>query len=422
MSHPRIYIVISTFHPIVGGAEKQALMQGRSLRERGFAASVITFRHKWHWLAREVITGVPVIRVAGKLLGKRENLPRLYQKLLYLLAMIMMTWTLWRQRHNYDILHLYQLNLLALPIALVCCLSGKPLVVAVRSALLKEQAASNRGSHNREMPARIIHDLADLERFGKPLVRFTRYLLQINHAVVVVLSSRMQAYLAERDFNLPDIQLIPNGVDSQRFNTVPSGTEENKRGQTVVCVSRLTYEKGIDVLLQAWHLVHKQMPLARLILVGDGSLRSQLACMAWELDIAGSVEFAGEQSDIPAQLHRGSIGVLPSRHEGMPNALLEAMACGLPCVATRVSGSEDIIQHGTNGLLVELEDYQAMAQALLILLRNPVLVEQYGQAARSTIEKNYSLERITDIYIELYRKLWARRADMWREGFPLNLA
>jgi glycosyltransferase involved in cell wall biosynthesis len=130
--------------------------------------------------------------------------------------------------------------------------------------------------------------------------------------------------------------------------------------------------------------------------------------MAVGLGIADNVEFVGLQRDVPAQLHRGSIAVLPSRWEGMPNAVLEAMACGLPCVSTRVSGSEDIVQHGVNGLLVEPEDYQGMAQALLTLLREPLLTQIYGRAARETIEKLYALEQVMDRYIELYQKLAGR--------------
>jgi glycosyltransferase involved in cell wall biosynthesis len=127
--------------------------------------------------------------------------------------------------------------------------------------------------------------------------------------------------------------------------------------------------------------------------------------MARTLDIVDSVEFAGLQSDIPAQLHRGKLAVLPSRREGMPNALLEAMACGSACVATRVSGSEDVIEHGVNGLLVESEDYEGMARALLTLLHDPSLAQEYGQAARATIEKHYSFEYIMDRYIELYQNI-----------------
>jgi glycosyltransferase involved in cell wall biosynthesis len=223
------------------------------------------------------------------------------------------------------------------------------------------------------------------------------------------LSSRMKNCLAKYNFDLLDIQLIPNGVDIRRFRPACADTSPEERAQVVVCVAGLRHEKGIDVLLQAWHLVHLQAPQARLIIVGNGPLQSQLERMAEALSIADYVEFAGLQSDIPVQLHRGSVAVLPSRWEGMPNALLEAMACGLACVATRVSGSEDIIEHRVNGLLVEPEDYQSMATALLTLLGNSALVQEYGRAARETVERYYSFEQIMNKYVELYRRITDRR-------------
>jgi glycosyltransferase involved in cell wall biosynthesis len=174
----------------------------------------------------------------------------------------------------------------------------------------------------------------------------------------------------------------------------------------------LAYQKGVDVLLQAWRMVQQESPQARLIIVGIGPLQAQLEHLAKALDIQDSVEFAGFQHDVAAQLHRGSLAVLPSRFEGMPNVVLEAMACGLPCVSTHVSGSEDIIQHGVNGLLVEPEDYQSLAEALLTLLRDPALAQKYGSAARATIEKHYSLERITDMYVELYERIVGRRSQV----------
>lgn len=421
MSNPRIYIVISTFFPLIGGAEMQALAQGANLRKRGYEATIITFRHDRHWQSCEVISGVPIIRVAGMLLGSREKLPRLLQKLLFLMALVVMGWTLWRNRRHYDILHLYQLSSLALPCALVSRLTDKPIIIAVRSAasdkttnsynqasLMAESLDITAPSLKVDAQTRVEGDLAGLERLGKPLVRFTRSLLYRKQAVVVVLSSRMKNYLAAHDFNLPHMQLIPNGVDTTRFS--PTGDISiDERVQVVVCISKLRYEKGIDVLLQAWRLVHEQAPQAHLVIVGSGPLQSQLECMARTLGIVDSVEFAGLQSDIPAQLHRGNLAVLPSRWEGMPNALLEAMACGSACVATCVSGSEDVIEHGVNGLLVEPEDYQGMTQALLTLLCDPALVQKYGQAARVTVEKHYSFEHILDSYIELYQSITDNR-------------
>ncbi len=428
MSNPRIYIAIATFHPMIGGAEIRALTQGRSLRERGYEATIITFRHDRTWLPSEVIQGVPVIRVAGRLLGGRERLPRLFQKLLYLLALVVMCWTLWRHRRGYDILHVYQLTLFALPTILVCWLTGKPMIIAVccsssgKRAKLGNNISLIAGPLDATASWLQVHehnlldgDLANLERLGKPVVRFTRLLFHRVHAVVVILSTRMKDYLVAHDFNLPGLRLIPLGVDITRFHPARGDIASDERAQVVICIARLSYQKGIDVLLQAWHLVHEQAPQAQLIIVGDGPIRDQLQSMARALDIANSVEFAGVQSDVVVHFHRSNLSVLPSRWEGMPNVVLEAMACGLPCVVTRVSGSEDLIQHGVNGLLVESEDYQGMAQALLTLLRDFALAQEYGNVARATIEQHYSLEHVIDIYVELYQRIADHRGPIAKD-------
>ena len=162
------------------------------------------------------------------------------------------------------------------------------------------------------------------------------------------------------------------------------------------------------------------MPEAYLVIVGNGPVQPQLEHMANALNIAQSVEFAGLQTDIPAQLHRGLIGILPSRWEGMPNALLEAMASGLACIATRVSGSEDIIQPGVNGLLVESEDYQGMAQALITLLQSQELTQQYGAAAHALIEQSYTLDHVLNMYIQLYHNLLSSTPSSPKDLIPTS--
>jgi glycosyltransferase involved in cell wall biosynthesis len=424
---PRIYVVIGTFYPIVGGAEKQALTQSAALRKRGYETTVITFRHDNAWASHEVMDGVAVIRVAGALLAGRGKLPQPLQKVFYLVALTTMGWTLWRHRRYYDVIHVQQLNLLVLPIALVCWLTGKPVVIVVQSTGLDKAVESNHTALLAgpldataswlQVPggSRTGSDLEDLARMGKPGVRLTRALLLRIHAVIVILSSRMKDYLAGYDYYLPGTQLIPNGVDIKHFR--PTSADDCLIGgsQVVLCLARLTYQKGVDVLLQSWRLIHAQVPQARLVIAGTGPLQSQLERMTHELGIANCVEFAGLRNDVSTQLHRASVAVFPSRFEGMSHALLEAMASGLPCVATRVSGSEDLIQHGVNGLLVESEDYQGLAQALICLLNDSGLAKRYGYAARVSVEKDYSLERIVATYIELYRRVaearWPTASD-----------
>ncbi len=425
MGKPRIYVAITTFFPLVGGAEIQTHALCKHLREKGYEATIVTFRHNKTWLPYEVIGGVPVMRIAGLFLDKRERFPRLLQRLLYLLAMMQMSWTLWRRRKYYDVLQVCQFNLLVLPLALLCWFAHKPMTIRVVSAgagkptktrgkatLIAGPIDPTASWLQIDGQTWVDGDLYSLERAGKAVARCMRSLLQRVQVVVVVLSSRMSKYLAAHDLRLPATHIIPNGVDITRFRPLCDNRalDEDERARVVVCVSKMRYEKGIDVLLQAWRLVYEHAPRARLIIVGNGPIQDQIERMANALGITDSVEFTGLQGDIPAQLHRGNIGVLPSRWEGMPNALLEAMACGLACVATAVSGSEDIIQHESNGLLVEPEDYQAMAQALLMLLGDPGLVQKYGHAARETVEKSYSLEYITNLYIELYRRLTDQQA------------
>ncbi len=235
MSIPRIYLAIATFHPHVGGAERQALMQARALRARGYEASIITLRHNRAWPKHDVIEGVPVVRVAGMLLGGREKLPAPLRRLAYLLGVLDMGWALWRRRQGYDLLHVYQLNLLTMPAAFVCGLLSKPLIVALRGADSRYPGSSrNPETASGRLPRlhalksaaqedRIRGELEVLESLGKPGVQLTRYLLKRAQAVMVVLSSRMQQDLAAHGFPLAGVQVIPNGVDLGRFH--PGGHE-----------------------------------------------------------------------------------------------------------------------------------------------------------------------------------------------------
>ena len=421
----RVYIVITTFLPFVGGAETQTFSQAQHLQQQGYEPTIVTFHHKKEWAAEEVLGDIRVKRVAGKWLGNREHLPRIIQRLYYLLAMLLMGWTLWNERKNYDVLHVCQLSLLILPITLACRLARKPMLIVIMSAGAGKAVKSNEPVRLLAGPLDVNSswltvdgqtwidgDLDALARKGKALVNYMFTHLRRISATIVVLSSRMEQQFTAYGRHIPRLEWIPNGVDQQRFSPVPPELQTNEWTKTVICVSKMRYEKGIDVLLQAWHLVHIQAPQARLILVGTGPLQKQLEQMAKALGIAGTVEFTGLQSDVPAQLRRGSIAVLPSRWEGMPNALLEAMATGLACVATRVSGSEDLIQPEVNGYLIEPEDYHAMGQVLLNLLNEPELSRRLGQTSYEIALKNYTIEQITRRYTGLYQRLISLRQPM----------
>lgn len=397
MNKPRIYLAIDTFLPLVGGAEKQAFLQGKYLREQGFVATIITMCYQQDWPDSEWLDGVPVLRVAGKVLSWRERAPGVLRRFCYLLALCVFGWQLWCKRREYDIVHVFQLTLFTLPALLVCRLARKQLIVAMRN----DAPPVGVGEPSSKRRARTRADLESLERLGRPALRLINRQLRLTGARLVVLSAQMRVSLKRSGLEGAGVLLIPNGVNTACFHPWPALRETNP---LVICVAKMRYQKGIDVLLRAWWQVAKQIPSARLLIIGDGPLLSSLECLAESLGITSSVEFTGFRANIVSQLQRAHIAVLPSRWEGMSNALLEAMSCGLACVATRVSGSEDLLQDGTYGMLVEPEDVLGLAEALLRLLQHPELAQSYGQHARHYVEQNYAFAQVMDKYIELYNE------------------
>jgi len=204
--------------------------------------------------------------------------------------------------------------------------------------------------------------------------------------------------------------MIPNGVDIEKFHPEPRLRPDPTRPERdILCVARLQYPKGVDVLLHAWARMMKA-PTAwrtqlqpRLLLVGTGPLQKQLEQLATALGIHDSVVFLGLRKDVAQLLQQSWSFVLPSRWEGMPNALLEAMACGIPCIATRVSGSEDIVADGINGLLVEPEQPAEMAQALQRMIEDTELAQKLAQRGYATVQRDYQLLHVTQQCIDLYR-------------------
>ena len=140
----------------------------------------------------------------------------------------------------------------------------------------------------------------------------------------------------------------------------------------------------------------------RLVMVGEGVLRVEAERI---LDDGGARDlawFAGERDDIPNIMRGLDCFVLPSRGEGISNTILEAMACALPVVATRVGGNAELVEDGLTGRLVPAADPHALAQAILGYFENPALARRQGRAARYRVERNFSLDRMVDSYHQLY--------------------
>jgi glycosyltransferase involved in cell wall biosynthesis len=156
------------------------------------------------------------------------------------------------------------------------------------------------------------------------------------------------------------------------------------------------------VLIEAWSRVAEAAPGATLTLVGDGPERSALLAAADGVR-SRSVHLVGFQGDVTGCLYGSDLFVQPSLAEGLPVAVLEAMACGLPVVATSVGGVGEAVDDGTTGLLVPAGDPGSLAEAMLELLRDPRRARKLGLAGRQRVVRRFDAPRMVEAYLELYR-------------------
>jgi glycosyltransferase involved in cell wall biosynthesis len=213
----------------------------------------------------------------------------------------------------------------------------------------------------------------------------------------LVLSRNMWEVLKSKGVMTEKLFVVPTAVDNRFLSVVRS-----PQALVIGYVGRLESVKGCDVLLVAFSRILRNYPSARLIMVGDGTLRNELTRLSKSLGLENSVEFTGfvPFPEIPSYLSRFSILVLPSRSEGMPNALLQAMAAGLPVVATRVGGIPEIVEDHVEGLLVEPNSPDDLAKAINELMSSESLCLTLGQNAKAKAA-NYSDDRIIRIYESL---------------------
>lgn len=209
------------------------------------------------------------------------------------------------------------------------------------------------------------------------------------------------------------IRVIPNGVDMELYARLPDKTVARPQfdlprdGLLIGAVGRLHPVKNFDLLIRAFASLIPAFPQASLILIGDGPLRQELTRLAEELGLVQGrdIYFLGDQRAIPILLSTLDIFTLPSRYEGMPNAVLEAMASGLPVLSTASGGTLEIIQDNINGLLVPPGNLPALKEALIRLLSDQDLRLRLGKAARERVQQHFSLENTINLTSHLYEEM-----------------
>ena len=373
----RVLMISTHFYPTIGGAERQALALGRALVTRGHSVSVVTHRPRG-LPASEVVDGVSIHR-AIRPIGRGGLYALSYCSTLAAFLL--------RRRRDYDLIHAHLLFLDAAAAGLLRSGLGKPVVAKAAGAGATGDAARLR---------RV--------RFGSRLLR------GVARADRIVAPSRdVEEELVALGISRTQLIRIPNGVETERFR--PTEDREAARqhlgltGRLVSFTGRLDPHKGVDVLLDAWQRVASAVADATLLVVGKGPQEEALRRQAARLDLSGRVIFVGERPDVLPYLHASELFVFPSRFEGLPNALLEAMACGLPCVASRIGAHAELITDGADGVLVDPRDPNRLAEAMLRVLRNTDEAARLGRAARHTIERGYAMPAVAGRYEALYEEL-----------------
>jgi glycosyltransferase involved in cell wall biosynthesis len=212
------------------------------------------------------------------------------------------------------------------------------------------------------------------------------------------------------------VRVVPNGVDVERFRPLaPSQGLREKLGlpagaPLAAIVAALRPEKNHELFLRAAALVGAELPAARFLVVGNGTLRSRLETSAAELDIAEAVHFVGTRSDVPELLSLADVLVLSSQMEANPVSILEALACEKPVVATRVGSVPETVKDGVNGYLVPAGDAKRMAERLIALMTDPDLARRLGQAGRRLVVADWSLDRMVDGYQDLIHEIYCAKA------------
>jgi glycosyltransferase involved in cell wall biosynthesis len=216
------------------------------------------------------------------------------------------------------------------------------------------------------------------------------------------------------------VRLVYNGVDLHRYDhQEPCCTLREEYGieagaPIIGVIARLEPEKGHRTLLDAWPLVLRRVPGARLLVVGEGSLLTELAWQARELGIERRVVFTGRRDDIPAVTAALDVAVLPSYREAQGMVILEAMALSRPVVATNVGGIPEMIEDGVSGLLVPPHDPDALAAAIVQLLVDHPYADTIGRKGHDVAHERFSIEfmvrAIEDIYDEGARAVRLRDA------------
>jgi glycosyltransferase involved in cell wall biosynthesis len=298
-------------------------------------------------------------------------------------------WALWRSRRSYDIVHLHQFSWFSIYVILVAKLLGKQVMMKLSTV------------GPRSLPGL---KTARLGTIKLAVFRMTD--------VVIAMSRQSLDELDGIDFPRSRVLMTPNGIRMSEWGLRRAIPGEPTRPCRVVFVGRLNPEKEIEDLLKAWKKVtDSKNQSVQLELWGDGPLEVELKTLCLQLEIVDTVTFKGHVEAVRKNLKKMDLFVLASSREGNSNAILEAMAAGLPVVSTRVGGTPMLVGPKGAPYLVEPGDSETLSANLLKLIEDDDLRQQLGQAMYQRIVEHFDIRRVARTYAAAYELLAAGQRD-----------
>ncbi len=373
----KIVFIIRYFHPFIGGLEKKTLNLAAALVERGIAVEIITSRFSAAWPARDNIKNVPVCRLFSpriKILGG-------------MIFLVLLCWHLVKNRFRIHIIQAFQVGYSSAAAIVTGTLLSKPTILNISSS-----GTGGDVNRHRKTP------------WGWLFLRCCRLASRI-----VILNQGMYAELKGIGYPEKTIVKIPNGVDLTTYRVTEKrhywretiGVQNEK---LILYTGRLSAEKGVDVLIAAYAALDKSLP-SKLYILGDGPETARLRQLITYYRQEDRVMMQPAVDDVTPYLYSADIFVMPSYFEGLSNSVLEAMACGIPVIATRVTGNKELITDGITGLLVEPHNKAQLTEAISYLIKNPDEGSELGRKVQELVKEHYDLYLVAERYITLYQDL-----------------
>ena len=219
--------------------------------------------------------------------------------------------------------------------------------------------------------------------------------------------------ISEEHLSPEKVVTVENGVDLEQIDAATPHDRRQMLGldngaPIIVTVANPRFVKGIDVLIRAVALVRSELPDAKFLVIGrseDERCEAELLALVAETGVANNISFLGPRDDVFSFLKMADVFCLPSRSEGLSNALLEAMSCSLPCVATSVGGNSEVVLDGQSGFLVPSEQPERLANSILTLSRDHNLRVKMGHTGRRIVERKFTVQHMVDRLAFLYGRL-----------------